>query len=243
MSGVGIIFRREMAQYFTSPVYYLIAAAFLFLTGFTFNAEVTLSVTVRPLNPAIVPVSLAFFLVFFAPLLTMRALAEETREGTLELLLTAPVNGTAIVIGKFLSAWAFYTLLLFVTLAYQIVLFTLMASPPDLGSTLSAYIGIWLYGGATLAIGLFFSSLTENQIVAAFLSMAALIVLWLGDIAGQVVANIDLARVIRNLTLPGHFSSSFAVGVVRAEDIAYFAGIMVIMLFLTIRMVEGRRWR
>src|SRR5690606_24510294 len=106
---------------------------------------------------------------------------------------------------------------------------------------ISAYIGIWLYGGATLAVGLFFSAITENQILAAFLSIAALTMLWLGDLAGEIVANIELARVIRQLSLQGHFSSSFAAGLVRAEDVAYYAGIIVIMLFVTIRAVAARR--
>jgi ABC-2 type transport system permease protein len=241
MRGTGIIFRREVAQYLVSPVFYLIAAAFLFLTGFLFNNDLVVSVTVKPASPAVIPAFLSFALVFFAPVLTMRMLAEETREGTLELLLTAPVNDTAVVLGKFLGAWFYYSLLLGLTLVYQIILAAI--TQPDLGHAVSAYLGIWLYGGATLSVGLFFSSLTENQIVSAFLSTAALLVLYLGGLAGQIVANIDLARLINQLTLQGHFISSFAYGLVRAEDVAYYAGMMVIMLFITIRVVESRRWR
>jgi ABC-2 type transport system permease protein len=111
------------------------------------------------------------------------------------------------------------------------------------GHAIAAYLGIWLYGGATLAVGLFFSAFTENQVVAAFLSIAALLMLWLGDLAGEVVANLDLARVIRQLSLQGHFSSSFAFGLLRAEDVAYFAGLIVVMLFITTRVVASRRWR
>jgi ABC-2 type transport system permease protein len=114
---------------------------------------------------------------------------------------------------------------------------------PDMAHTICAYLGIWLYGGATLAVGVFFSALTENQIVAAFLSMALLLFLYLGDLAGEVVSNIDLARVIRNVTLAGHYSSSFSAGFMRLEDIAYYAGIITVMLFITIRVVESNRWR
>jgi ABC-2 type transport system permease protein len=145
------------------------------------------------------------------------------------------------VFGKFLGAWFYYSLLLALTLVYQLILLSI--TRPDLGHAISAYIGIWLYGGATLAVGLFFSAITENQVVAAFLSIAALLVLYLGGLAGQIVANIDLARFINSLTLQGHFISSFAYGLVRAEDVAYFAGMMVIMLFVTIRVVEAHRWR
>ncbi len=237
-----IIFRKEMGQYFASPVAYLIAAAFLLITGLIFNNDITTALTIRPADPAVVPLFISFAIVFFAPLLTMRMLAEESREGTLELLLTTPVSDMQIVLGKFLSAWAFYTLLLLICLITQmIVLITITL--PDVGHIAAAYIGIWLYGGAALAVGLLFSSLTENQIVAAFLSMTFLLFMWLGDLAGQIVADIELANLIRKLTLQGHYSTSFAFGLFRGEDVAYFAGIIVIALFITIRIVESHRWR
>lgn len=241
MRGTWIIFRREVGQYFTSPIAYLLAAAFLLLTGLLFNNDLTTSVTVRPASTIVVPSFLTFAMIFFAPLLTMRMLAEESREGTLELLLTAPVKDTDIVLGKFLSAWFYYSLLLALTLVYQAILVSI--TEPDLGQALGAYIGIWLYGGATLTVGLLFSAVTENQVVAAFLATAALLILWLGGLAGQIVANIEVARVINQLTLQGHFAASFAYGLLRAEDVAYYAGLMVIMLFITIRVVESHRWR
>ena len=242
MRGTWIIFQREVTQYFTSPVAYLIAFALLLLTGLLFNNDLVVSIGFKPPQPALVPSFLSFALILFAPLLTMRLLAEESREGTLELLLTAPVRDSDIVFGKFLSAWFYYSLLLAVTFfAYQAILNSITF--PDMAHTMGAYIGIWLYGGATLAVGLMFSSMTENQIVAAFMSTVTLLFLWLGDLVGQVVSNIELARIVRNLTLQGHFSASFAVGLVRAEDIAYYAGMIVVMLFITIRLVESRRWR
>lgn len=241
MQGAGIIFRREVGQFFTSLTAYLIAAAFLLLTAIPFNYDLAASITVKPASPAVIPDFLSFGLILFAPVLTMRLLAEEHREGTLELLLTAPVSDAAIVVGKFLAAWFYYTILLLLTLAYQIILASITA--PDLGHAISAYIGIWLYGGASLAVGLFFSAITENQVVAAFLGIATLAMLYLSGLAGQIVANIDLARVINALTLPGHYLSSFAYGLFRAEDVAYYAGIMAIMLFVTVQVVESHRWR
>lgn len=241
MRGVLTIFWREVGQYFASPVAYLIAFALLLITGLLFNSDLTFSMRVKPADPALVPNFLTLALVFFAPLLTMRLLAEEKREGTLELLLTAPVQDSAIVIGKFLGAWFYYTLLLAATFSYQFILLSI--TQPDMGHTISAYLGIWLYGGATLAVGMLFSSLTENQIVAAFLGMTVLMFLWFGDLAGEIVANLDLAVVIRQLSLVGHFSTSFGVGLLRAEDAAYFIGIIAVMLYITIRIVESHRWR
>lgn len=242
MRGTLIIFRREIGQYLVSPVAYMIAAAFLFLTAFLFTTDLTFSMTVKPADPAIVPNTLSFFLIFLAPVLTMRLLAEESREGTMELLLTAPVRESQIVLGKFFGAWAYYSFLLALTLVYQFIVIALTGTT-EFGVVISSYIGIWLYGGATLAVGLLFSALTENQVVAAFVSIAVLMVFWLGNLAGEIVANIDLARVIRMLTLPGHFSTSFAVGLIRMEDIVYFAGLIVVVLFAAIRVVEARRWR
>lgn len=239
--GVWIIFRREIGQFLTSPFAYVIAAAVLLLTGILFNKDLSDSFTVKPADPALVPSVLSFAMVFFAPLLTMRMFAEERREGTMELLLTAPVRESSIVIGKFLGAWAYFSLLLAVTLVYQIILVTV--TQPDLGHTVAAYIGIWLYGGATLAVGILFSSLTENQIVAAFLSMVTLMILWLADQAGQLITNIDIARVVRTLSLQGHFSTSFRAGLLKIEDTAFFAGIIVVMLFIAAQIIESQRWR
>ncbi|MCU0498777.1 MAG: ABC transporter permease [Anaerolineae bacterium] len=236
-----IVFRKELGQYFNSPLAYLIMAGFLFLTGLWFNSDLTFSVGTKAPDPALIPFNLSFFMVFLAPVLTMRLFAEETREGTLELLLTAPVRERDIVLGKFLSAWCFFSILLLITLIYQGILISI--SRPDLGHTIAAYLGIWLYGGATLGVGLLFSALTENQVLAAFLSTSVLAFLWLGDLAGAIVANIDLARVIREITLQGHFSDSFAYGLMRVEDVVYFAGVIAITLFLTMRVVESRRWR
>lgn len=243
MRAIWTIFQREVSQYFSSPLAYIMAFGFLLLTGLLFNNDLTRSVTVRPVNPAAIPRFLSLMLVFFSPLLTMRLLAEESREGTLELLLTAPVPDYAIVIGKFLSAWAYYTFLLGLTFIYQIILLFIIVTTQDMAHAFSAYMGIWLYGGATIAVGIVFSALTDNQILAAFLGTASLLLLYMGDLAGQIVTNIDLAIILRNLTLQGHFSTSFAVGLIRLENIVYFAGMIVIMLYITIQLVESRRWR
>ncbi|MDZ4769583.1 MAG: ABC transporter permease [Chloroflexota bacterium] len=236
-----VIFRREIAHFLTSPFAYVIAAAVLVLTGLLFVQDLNTSMGTKAADPALVPTVLSFAMVFFAPLLTMRMFAEERREGTMELLLTAPISELSIVVGKFFGAWAYYSLLLAVTLVYQVVL--ALVTQPDLGHTVSAYVGIWLYGGATLTIGMVFSALTENQIVAAFLAMVTLMLLWLADQAGQVISNITIAFIVRVLSLQGHYSTSFGAGLVRVEDAAFFAGIIVVMLFVTAQIVEAGRWR
>jgi ABC-2 type transport system permease protein len=192
-------------------------------------------------------------MIFFAPLLTMRLLAEEAREKTLELMLTLPVRDSEIVVGKFLGAWAYYTIILGVTIIYPIITYSitslsdaLLHAEMDIGPVITGYLGIWLFGGATLAVGLFFSALTENQIIAGFLSMAVLFILWLGDLAGLLpssLVSIELAKALRVISLQAHYSTSFLEGIIRFEDVIFYAGIMAVMLFATTQVLESRRWR
>jgi ABC-2 type transport system permease protein len=250
MSCIRIIARRELGQYFTSPIAYLVAFAILVLTGWQFNVDLGQRAGRQPPDGAAVLSAFAFFTIFFAPLLTMRLFAEESREGTLELMLTMPVRDGDIVLGKFLGAWFYYTLILALTLVYQVIWLSITTARAyqlrpelDIGPVISAYIGIWLFGGATLAVGLLFSAITENQVVAGFLSMTALFILWLGDFAGDVIQNRPVAEIVRQLSLQSHYSTSFIIGVIRFEDAVFFIGVIVVMLFVATRLIESRRWR
>jgi ABC-2 type transport system permease protein len=250
MRSVFVIARRELGQYFASPIAYLVAFAILELTGFLFNSDLAQRVGESPPNGAAVLSAFGFFTVFFAPLLTMRLFAEEAREGTLELMLTMPVRDGDIVLGKFLGAWAFYSLVLCLTLVYEAILLSIttfasyeIGPELDVGPVISSYLGIWLFGGATLSVGLLFSAMTENQIVAGFLSIATLFILWLGDFAGLVVQNRQIAEIIRSMSLQAHYSTSFLIGVIRFEDVVFFIGLIVVMVFVTTRLIESRRWR
>jgi ABC-2 type transport system permease protein len=250
MRSIRIIAKRELAQYFTSPIAYMVAFAVLVLTSFLFNSDLSERAGRAAMNGTAVINSFGFFTVFFAPMLTMRLFAEESREGTLELMLTMPVRDSDIVLGKFLGAWAYYSLILCLTLIYQGILLSITNfsgiaynQHVDIGPIITSYMGIWLFGGATLAVGILFSAMTENQVIAGFMSTATLFILWLGDYAGQVIQNRPAAEVIRTLSLQAHYSTSFLVGVIRFEDIVFFAGLMAAMLFITIRLIESRRWR
>jgi ABC-2 type transport system permease protein len=241
MPKVIVVFRRELTQYFTSPTAYLVAFAALILAGLAFNSDLAARNGHSATDGTVVLNSLAFFTLFFAPLLTMRLLAEENREGTIELLMTLPINDGDIVLGKFLGAWAYYTLLLLLTVVYQLILVWL--APPDVGTVISAYIGLWLLGGAALAVGMLFSAITENQIVAGFLSLATLLILWLTGQVGTLITNRDVAVLIRSFSFQAHYLYSFSLGVVRLDDIVFFVGMIGALLFITTRLVESRRWR
>ncbi|MBC7809547.1 MAG: ABC transporter permease [Burkholderiales bacterium] len=240
------VFKREMALYFRSPIAYAIAFAMLFFLSILFNAIITTSVSQQaPADSTIIPGLLTFLMFLIAPLLTMRLLAEESREGTLETLMTLPMNESSFIIGKFLAAWGYYTVLLLLTTIYHIVLTQI--GIPDLGAAFGAYFGAWLYGGAVLAIAMIWSAVTEDQIVAAFLSAGTVLVLYLAEAAATWVANqpnvSGAAEFIRQIGLQAHYEATLSRGVIRAEDILYFFFMMALALFITTRIVETRRWR
>jgi ABC-2 type transport system permease protein len=245
-----VIARREIGQYFTSPIAYLVAFAILELTGFLFVSDLASRAGNNPPDGTVVLGAFGFFTVFFAPLITMRLFAEETREGTLEVMMTMPIRDSDIVIGKFLGAWFYYSLILAVTLTYQGILLILtrpeayeLSASLDVGPVISSYMGIWLFGGSALAVGILFSAITENQIVAGFLAMTSLFLLWLSDFAGLIIQNRPVAEVLRSLSLQSHYSTSFLIGVIRFEDVVFFIGLIVVMLFITTRWIESWRWR
>ena len=239
------VFKRELGLYFRSPIAYGVAFAILFFLGLLFNGYVSQANGQFPADSTYAPGLLTFLTFLIAPLITMRLLAEESREGTLEVLMTLPMSEAQFIIGKFLAAWAYYTILLLLTLIYHVVLLTV--GTPDLGAALGAYVGAWLYGGAVLAVTMIWSAVTEDQIVAAFLGAATVLVLYLAEIAaiwvGGQPATAGMADFVRELGLQAHYDTTLARGIVRAEDILYFVFMIVAALFITTRIVETRRWR
>jgi ABC-2 type transport system permease protein len=248
MRAVFAVFKREVSVYFRSPIAYAIAFAIIFFFSFLFNSFVYSANQRGPADPTFAPGLLTFLLFLVAPLLTMRLLAEESREGTLEVLMTLPMSESAFIVGKFLAAWFYYTVLLALTLLY-LAIFALIGVP-DLGATLGAYLGAWLYGGAVLAITMIWSAVTEDQIVAAFLGAATVLVLYLTELAAGWMAGATqtsfsqaAADFVREIGLQAHYNATLLNGIVRAEDIVYFILLMIGALFITTRIVETRRWR
>jgi ABC-2 type transport system permease protein len=240
------VYKRELALYFRSPIAYGVAFAILFFLGLLFNGYVSQVNGQAPADSTYAPGILTFLTFLVAPLLTMRLLAEETREGTLEVLMTLPMNEGHFILGKFLAAWTYYTVLLALTLIYHLILLSI--GTPDLGTAFGAYVGAWLYGGAVLAVTMIWSAITEDQIVAAFLGAATVLVLYLADIAaiwvgGQQNTAPGLANFIRELGLQAHYDATLAQGIIRAEDVLYFLFMIIGALFITTRIVETRRWR
>jgi len=240
MANVWTLARRELGGYFFSPIAYLVAFFFLIFTGAFF---VFFAPTLEPGGEASMGQLFAFMIVLlalFVPPLTMRLLAEEQRSGTIEILMTAPVTDVEVVLGKFVGAMLYYVALLVPTVVYLVVL--AIYSSPDVGPVLSGYLGLLLLGGLYISVGTFFSAATRHQIVAAVASIVVLFV-FVFVIQAMVVAATGPMRVLlQALSIECHYRD-FARGVVDLGHVMYFASGTVLFLFLTVKVVESRKWR
>lgn len=236
MKNTVAIAWRETKAYFLTPTAYVVGSMFLVLTGIFFVFEVTSTfpeATVRGLIEWS-----SFFMVFLSPLLTMRLLAEEQKLGTLELLLTAPVRDWEVVVGKYLAALLTMIVTVLMTLYYVLLIYWF--GDPDTGPVLSSYLGLVLYGSAALSVGLLASSLSSNQIVAAVVGTAALLTLSFLDAVAQLVSGVA-REVLNGLSMDAHLVD-FNRGVVDTSNIVYYVSITAVFLFVTVRLVEMRRW-
>ncbi len=255
MRRVLAIVRREIGSIVHSPIAAAVLCVFLVLAGYFFSSaaayyslvssralsggapDPSLNLVEGIVRPFFTPV--AVLLLVFLPIVSMRLFAEETRSGTLELLLSYPVRDGEVVLGKFLAALAFLALLLVGTLADGALLG--LVARPDPVPFATAFLGLLLLGGAFLSLGLFASSLTGNQIVAAVLSFGALLAFILLEWAGTLVSP-GAARVLAHLSIMEHFGD-FAKGVVDLRDVAYYVLFTTFFLYATTRLLELRRVR
>lgn len=236
MRGVFAIAGRELETYFASPSAYVVAAGMLALFGYFFSGFLFLSkqATLRPLAGQIIIV-----LVFVAPLLTMRLVADEFRSGTIELLLTSPIRDWQVVVGKFLASLALFAMMIVPTFYYVVVL--KVFGNPDLGAIFSLYLGLLLLGGALLSLGTFASSLSSNPVLAGVLGVGVVLFLWLLPALAPFVDE-PLKGIVRYAGLSSHFGD-FTKGVVDTRDVVFYAGVMASGLFLATRVLEIRRGR
>jgi len=253
LTKVGTLAGRELSSYFISPVGYVIAALMVPIVSlFAFLPAV---LSGAPVAMDRVYGGLAYLLAFMAPFFTMRLLAEESRSGTLELLLTSPLRDWEVVIGKWLGALLFFiTITAFLFLFAAVIMYyepthqvisvagiSLSVGNLDLGPTLTGYLGILLEAGALLALGLLCSSLTQNQILAAFVGLVVtLSLVWVFGLGNFLPSPFgDIAQYIGAYD---HFAS-FNQGRIVLRDLVYFLTVTGGALFLTVRVLESRRWR
>jgi ABC-2 type transport system permease protein len=249
---------KELAGYFVQPVAYVVMTVFLLLGGFFFfsllqrfsmlvqmysamqNPQVLERINLNQIVIEPLLHNLSIVLVILVPAITMRSFAEEKRAGTYELLLTAPVRTGEIVAGKFIAAAAF--MLIMIALAGIFPLILVVFGNPEGAVMLSGYIGLAILSVAFVSIGLFTSSLTQNQIIAAITCFGVLLMLYVISWPAQEGSSSILSELLRYLSLPDHFAQ-MVTGIIDTKDIVYFLSLIFVALFLTQRSVESARWR
>jgi ABC-2 type transport system permease protein len=248
---------KELSSYFVQPVAYVVLTVFVLLAGWFFFALLKqfnemvqvysamsnpqalehLNLNSRVIDPLLHNMSVV--MVILVPAITMRAFAEEKRTGTYEFLLTAPIRTGEIVAGKFIAAAVFILIMVGLIWIFPIILMAF--GDPEVGVMGAGYVALALLGVCFVAIGLFTSSLTQNQIIAAISCLGILLLLYVISWPLQSGGGI-LGDLLRYLSLPQHFGQMVG-GVIDTSDIIYFCTMIFVALFLTQRSVESARWR
>lgn len=235
LSNILTIFRRELRSYFNSAVAYVVIIVFLAIIGWFFINNLFLA-NVASLRLVFELVPLVFL--FFVPAITMRLLAEERKSGTLELLTTKPVRDAEIVLGKFLAAWSLLAAALLPTLVY---FFTLLSiGKIDAGPVLTGYLGLLLMGAVYISLGVFASSITENQIIAFIVGFLLVFALFMMDKILLWVPE-GLTTTFEFLGVDYHFSN-IARGVIDSRNLIYFFSMSGFSLLLATVSLERRKW-
>jgi ABC-2 type transport system permease protein len=257
MRNILAIAGKEWRAYFHSPIAYLVMAFYTVLCGFFFYSFVATyqmeafrmqamggagappmnlnQYIIRPLFEGV----LSVILLLLIPLITMRLYAEEKRAGTIELLVTSPVTDAQIILGKFFGALSLFAVLVALTFAYVGTLF--IYGNPSAKPLLATALGYFLFGGALMSLGMWISTFTKNQIIAAGVSFAVLLMLYVLDWVSSYSFS-TTGRVLAYIGATTHFDN-FAKGVIDLSDVVYYVSVIVLGLFLTARSVEALKGR
>lgn len=229
------IFKREFKAYFTSPIGYVVLTVFLVFSGFFFSYLYSAG------SPEISFIFSQMFTIvmFVVPILTMRLISEDKRMKVDQALLTAPIGLSAIVLGKFFAALAVFALGFAPTLVYQIIIAFHVS--PSWTIYFGNVLGILLFGSALISVGIFISSLTESQVVAAVASFAVSLFLILTDTFAQVLNIAFITKAVTWFSFSGRYQT-FTTGVFDYSNAVFFLGFAAIFLFLTVRVLEKKRW-
>jgi len=250
MRSAALIARREFTAFWSSPVAYVVLSMFLVLSGLFFFGSLSQFLDmVRKSGQEGVDVnqqlirsylySVSVMILFLLPLVTMRLLSEERRQGTLEVLLTTPTRESALVLGKFIAAMGLFTVMMIGPAVHVGLLF--LFGSPDRVPVLTGFLGLFLSGGVYLALGLFFSSVTQNQVVAATLSFTVFLLLWLCQWVSTMTAG-PVSVFLGYISLAGHFEN-FGRGVLDTSDLVFYLSWIGGGLFAATQMVLATRWK
>ena len=231
---MGAIIRRELNAYFLSPIGYVFLTIYLFITGMAFSVTIQNQLT----NLSEVFGFLQTIIMLLVPVLTMRLLSEERKNKSDQALLTAPVSLSAIVYGKYIAAILMYTLASVMLIIYGIVLSVF--SPLVWSEFFANFLGTILMGYALIAVGLFVSSLTENQVISAITTFAAVLVLMYMQ-SFFATADQFVVDIMNSIAVVARFQSFYS-GTIVFSDVFYFISFIVLFNFLTTRVLERRRY-
>jgi ABC-2 type transport system permease protein len=257
--GYLAIVQKELKSYFVSPLAYVVIFLFVLITGIFFYLylssfiryamQVALQAqyyrSMAPklnINQMVIRYlfgNMSVFALFWLPLITMRSFAEEKKMGTIELLFTSPIKNSQTVLGKFTASLIIFVIMLALTFIYMI--FLMVYGNPEIPPILTGYLGLFLIGTVYIAFGLFFSSITENQIIAAVATFGMILLFWVMGWIGNFVGP-DTAEILRNLSIIEHFDD-FAKGVIDTKHIVYYLSFAFFGVFLTYLSLESNRWR
>jgi len=248
---------RELRSYFVTPLAYVVLAVFSLITGYFFLQIVRffqlqsmqyiqfkapqmlerMNVTDMVLRPLFLNI-LVFFL-FMVPFMTMRLIAEERKQGTFELLMTTPVRPWEIVAGKYLAGLGELAALIGVTFFFPAIL--MVVSDIEWQTVVLSYVGMFLLGAALVSLGLFFSALTDSQMVAAVMTFGVFLLLWVIGWAADGASD-RWKPILEQISVLEHVEP-FTKGILRVRDLAYYMSVIFLGVFLTHRVVEAQRWR
>jgi ABC-2 type transport system permease protein len=256
MNNVWSLVKKEVRAYFGSPIAYAVMFSFTLLVGYFFyslvmwfNAQ-AMQMAQNPYYAQQVNINemvfsplfhnISIVLIFVVPLMTMRLLAEEKKTGTDELLYTSPLKVGEIILGKYFAGLILLAVLLGLTAVLSVFVFAL--GNPEIMPWLTGYLGLFLMGAAFIAIGLFYSSLTDNQIVAAVLTLMTLLLFLLLNWVSSLGSGAAWSRVVTYLSFSEHFED-LTRGIIDTKDIVYYLSVSFFGLFLAHSVLQSRRWR
>jgi len=243
MKGTLAITAREFRSYFYSPLAYVVICLGLFLLGiFFFTGSGGFWQVDRATFDRMFRFGALGLNLFIIPVITMRLLAEEKRSGTLEMLITLPVKDSEVILGKYLGALGLVAVLMLGTTLYPLLMFgwPWHLGPLDPGPVLTGYLGLLLFSGAAIAIGLMISSLTESQTVAFFITFIVLLLLHQLSTIGEFAPG-RLGEFLRVLSFDTNLQK-FSRGLIDTRNVVYFLSITGLCLVLAFRSLESRKW-
>ena len=229
------VLRREMSNYFTSPIGYIFLAVFYFFSGMFFANVLAYNST----DITNVFSGLFTVLMFIIPLLTMRSMSEEKKQKTDQLLLTSPIKLGSLVVGKFLAAFLIYCIALAITVVYSVILAAF--ETPEWSVVVGNIFGARLLGAALIAIGVFISALTENQLIAAIGSFAVMMFIMMIDSFATLIPVEFISNILLKISFMTRYTD-FVSGILDFANVLFFLSIAVIFNFLTVRVLEKKRW-